>query len=75
MNIEKALKDISSGDNHLAWPAGRSIIKANSIELNDASLDSIAIMRAAVAKLPNPEAPSITDSREIPNLAYKNIRM
>ncbi|EKP0309762.1 hypothetical protein JGK42_003687, partial [Aeromonas veronii] len=71
MDIEKTLKDISSGDNHLAWSAGWSIIKENVIELNEVPLDSIATIRAAVAKLPKPESPSVADSREIPKLALK----
>jgi hypothetical protein len=71
MDIEKVLKDISSGDNHLAWSAGWSIIKANVAELNVIPLDSIAAIRAAVAKLPNLEHSSVVDSREIPKLALK----
>jgi len=71
MDIEKTLKDISSGDNHLAWSAGWTIIKANAIELNEVPLDSIATIRAAVAELPKTESPSVADSREIPKLALK----
>lgn len=65
------LNDISSGENHLAWSAGWSVIKANTIELNEVPLDSIAIIREAIAKLPKPENLSVTDSREIPRLALK----
>jgi len=71
MDIEKTLKDISSGDNHLAWSAGWSIIKASAFELNKIPLDSIANIREAIAKLPEPERPSIADSREIPRLALE----
>jgi len=75
MDIEKALRDISSGDNHLAWSAGWSIIKANVAELSEFPLDSIATIRAAVAQLPKPEHLSVADSREIPKLALKILEL
>lgn len=73
MTNQAIVDALYSGDNHLAWQGAWEIIRCKQKRIRDEFVPHLAKIKNAVSKLPEPESPSLRDSRDTAKLAVSII--